>query len=143
MTDRWFSLGTPASSTNKTDCLKIAEILLTVELNTIVLTPNPIIIVAKIMYIPFFMKFMHLRLRYKLQIWRFRHNIWQLHIITINLLWYLNKCTNPFFMKFMHLKLQYKWLCRPSRHNIDKEYLTITHDHLSVILLLLISYKYA
>ena len=31
---RWFSLGTPASSTTKTDCYDIAEILLKVELNT-------------------------------------------------------------------------------------------------------------
>jgi hypothetical protein len=31
---RWFSPGTPASSTNKTDCHGIAEILLKVALNT-------------------------------------------------------------------------------------------------------------
>jgi hypothetical protein len=35
VTDRWFSLGTPFSSTNKTDCHDIAEILLKVALNTI------------------------------------------------------------------------------------------------------------
>jgi hypothetical protein len=34
-TDRWFSLGTPASSTNKTDRHDITEILLKVVLNTI------------------------------------------------------------------------------------------------------------
>jgi len=31
---RWFSPGTPASSTNKTGCYDIAEILLKVALNT-------------------------------------------------------------------------------------------------------------
>jgi hypothetical protein len=35
---RWFSLGTPVSSTNKTDRHDIAEILLKVALNTITLT---------------------------------------------------------------------------------------------------------
>ena len=34
-TGRWFSLGPPVSSTNKTDCLDITEILLKVALNTI------------------------------------------------------------------------------------------------------------
>ena len=34
-TDRWFSAGTPVSSTNKTDRHDITEILLKVELNTI------------------------------------------------------------------------------------------------------------
>jgi hypothetical protein len=34
-TGRWFSPGTPVSSTNKTDCHDIAEILLKVALNTI------------------------------------------------------------------------------------------------------------
>ena len=34
----WFSLGTTVSSTNKTDCHDITEILLKVALNTIVLT---------------------------------------------------------------------------------------------------------
>ena len=38
-TRRWFSPGTPVSSTNKTDRHDITEILLKVELNTI--TPNP------------------------------------------------------------------------------------------------------
>jgi hypothetical protein len=39
-TDQWFSSGTPVSSTNKTGCLDITEILLKVALNTI--TPlNP------------------------------------------------------------------------------------------------------
>jgi hypothetical protein len=32
--DRWFSPGIPASSTNKTDCHDIAEIVLKVALNT-------------------------------------------------------------------------------------------------------------
>jgi hypothetical protein len=36
---RWFSPGTPVSSTNITDCHDITEILLKVALNTI--TPNP------------------------------------------------------------------------------------------------------
>ena len=40
MTGRWFSPGTPVSSTNKTDCHYITEILLIVALNTINLTPN-------------------------------------------------------------------------------------------------------
>jgi hypothetical protein len=35
-----FSLGTPVSSTNKTDCHDITEILLKVMLNTITLTPE-------------------------------------------------------------------------------------------------------
>ena len=35
MTGRWFSLGTPVSSTNKTDRHNIAEILLKVALNII------------------------------------------------------------------------------------------------------------
>jgi hypothetical protein len=34
-----FSPGTPVSSTNKTDCHDITEILLKVALNTITLTP--------------------------------------------------------------------------------------------------------
>jgi hypothetical protein len=38
---QWFSLGTPVSSTNKTDCYNITEILLKVALNTITLTPLP------------------------------------------------------------------------------------------------------
>jgi hypothetical protein len=38
MTGQWFSLGTKVSSTNKTDCHDIAEILLKVVLNTITLT---------------------------------------------------------------------------------------------------------
>jgi hypothetical protein len=37
---RWFSLGTPVSSTNKTDCHDITEILLKVALNTITLTQD-------------------------------------------------------------------------------------------------------
>jgi hypothetical protein len=37
--DQWFSLGTPVSSTNKTDHNDIAEILLKVALNTITLIP--------------------------------------------------------------------------------------------------------
>jgi hypothetical protein len=38
---RWFSLGTPVSSTNKTDCHDITEILLKVALNTITLILAP------------------------------------------------------------------------------------------------------
>jgi hypothetical protein len=34
-TGQWFSSGTPVSSTNKTDCHDITEILLKVALNTI------------------------------------------------------------------------------------------------------------
>jgi hypothetical protein len=37
-TSRWFSPSTPNSSTNKTNCHDIAEILLKVALNTITLT---------------------------------------------------------------------------------------------------------
>jgi hypothetical protein len=37
-TGRWFSMGTPVSSTNKTDCHDITEILLKVALNTINIT---------------------------------------------------------------------------------------------------------
>ena len=36
---RWFSLGTPVSSTKETDCQNITEILLKVALNTMTLTP--------------------------------------------------------------------------------------------------------
>ena len=39
---RCFSQDIPVSSTNKTDRLDIAEILLNVALNTITQTPNPI-----------------------------------------------------------------------------------------------------
>ena len=37
-TGRWFSLGIPVSSTNKTDCHDITELLLKVALNTITIT---------------------------------------------------------------------------------------------------------
>ena len=37
MTGQWFTPGTPVSSTNKTDCHDITEILLTVALNIITL----------------------------------------------------------------------------------------------------------
>ena len=37
---RWFSLGTPVSSTNKTDRQYIIEILLKVAFKTITMTPN-------------------------------------------------------------------------------------------------------
>ena len=40
MTGRWFSSGIPVSSTNKIDCHDIAEILLKVALNTIILILN-------------------------------------------------------------------------------------------------------
>jgi hypothetical protein len=40
MTGRWFSQGTLVSSTNKIDCHDIAEILLKVALNTIILILN-------------------------------------------------------------------------------------------------------
>jgi hypothetical protein len=36
---QWFSLGTPVSSTNKTDCHDIPEILLKVALNNITIAP--------------------------------------------------------------------------------------------------------
>jgi hypothetical protein len=38
MACQWFSPGTLVSSTNKTDCLDIAEILLNVAVNTIILS---------------------------------------------------------------------------------------------------------
>jgi hypothetical protein len=42
VSDLWHVGGfTPVSSTNKTDCHDITEILLKVALNTITLTPNP------------------------------------------------------------------------------------------------------
>ena len=44
MTDWWFSPGTPVSSTNKTDCHDLAEIVLKVVLNTI--TPNPFYVIG-------------------------------------------------------------------------------------------------
>jgi len=43
-TGRWFSLGSSVSSINKTDRHDIIEILLKVALNTINLTPSPIIL---------------------------------------------------------------------------------------------------
>ena len=39
-TGRWFSPGIPVSSTNKTDCYDLTEILLKVALNTINLNQN-------------------------------------------------------------------------------------------------------
>ena len=39
-TGQWFFPGTLVSSTNKTDCHNITEILLKVALNTIILTPS-------------------------------------------------------------------------------------------------------
>ncbi len=42
-TGRWSSPGTPVSSTNKTDLHDIAQILLKVALNTISLTPTPVV----------------------------------------------------------------------------------------------------
>ena len=39
--DQWFSSDTPISSTDKTFCHDITEILLKVALNTIIQTPNP------------------------------------------------------------------------------------------------------
>ena len=44
----WFSPGTPVSSTNKTDCHNIAEILLKVALNTIKQTNNLLLIQAHV-----------------------------------------------------------------------------------------------
>ena len=41
MAGHWFSPGTPVSSTNKTDCHAITEILLKVALNTITLILTP------------------------------------------------------------------------------------------------------
>ena len=41
VTDRWFSPGPPVSSTNKSDCHDITEILLKVAISTISLTLNP------------------------------------------------------------------------------------------------------
>jgi hypothetical protein len=41
----WFSLGTPVSSTNKTDRLDITEILLKVALNTIIHPNQPTVYV--------------------------------------------------------------------------------------------------
>jgi hypothetical protein len=38
-TGPWFTLGSPVSSTNKTDCHDMAEMLLKVALNTITITP--------------------------------------------------------------------------------------------------------
>jgi hypothetical protein len=40
LTGQWFSPGTPVSSTNKTNCHDIAEILLKVALNTISQKPD-------------------------------------------------------------------------------------------------------
>jgi hypothetical protein len=44
-TGQWFSPGTHLSSTNKTDCHDITEILLKVALNTITLNTNDNIII--------------------------------------------------------------------------------------------------
>jgi hypothetical protein len=46
--DQWFSLGTPVSSTNKTDRHDIAEILLNVALNTRTITPQNVTIWVKV-----------------------------------------------------------------------------------------------
>jgi hypothetical protein len=43
---QWFSLGSPVSSTNKTDCHDIAEILLKVALNTKTLTLKNILVIS-------------------------------------------------------------------------------------------------
>ena len=50
VTGRWFSLGTPVSSTNKTDRHDIAEILLKVALN--IINPNPTSSVEVPTYLP-------------------------------------------------------------------------------------------
>jgi hypothetical protein len=47
-TGRWFSKGSPVSSTNKTDCHDITEILLRVGLNTIKQLKKKIVIVFNI-----------------------------------------------------------------------------------------------
>ena len=44
---RWFSPGTPASSTNKTNSHDIPEILLKVALNTIILIPSTTLIIME------------------------------------------------------------------------------------------------
>jgi hypothetical protein len=49
MIGRWFSLGPPVSSTNKTDRHDITEILLKVALNTIKQTNKPLQYKAKIL----------------------------------------------------------------------------------------------
>ena len=49
-TGRWFSLGALVSSTNKTDCHDITEILLKVALNTINLNPPSLILWYKIQF---------------------------------------------------------------------------------------------
>jgi hypothetical protein len=51
VTGRWFSPGTPVSSTNKTDHHYIAEILLKVALNTINHPPPPLIININFNYV--------------------------------------------------------------------------------------------
>jgi hypothetical protein len=48
---RWFSLGTPVSSTNKTDCHCLTEVLLKAALSTITLTPNLISTFSAMYYI--------------------------------------------------------------------------------------------
>ena len=52
-TDRWFSPGPPVSSTNKTDCHNITEILLKVALNTIKQTNKQTI--SFMLYFSFFL----------------------------------------------------------------------------------------
>jgi hypothetical protein len=49
-TSRWFSSDTPVSSTNNTDRHDIAEILLKVALNTIILTPVSHIFILYVIY---------------------------------------------------------------------------------------------
>ena len=47
-TGQWFSPGTQVSSTNKIERHDIAEILLKVAINTITLTPNPILMSTEV-----------------------------------------------------------------------------------------------
>jgi len=49
VTGRWFSLGPPVSSTNKTDCHDISEILLKVAINTIKQTNNKLNYLSRIL----------------------------------------------------------------------------------------------
>ena len=54
MASRWFSPGTPVSSTNKIDRHDITEILLKVVLNTITVTLTLLLHASTSFYVPYF-----------------------------------------------------------------------------------------
>jgi hypothetical protein len=78
VTGQWFSLDTPVSSTNITDCHDITEILLKVVLNTIHLTQNPSYLFFKLsFYVHVKLHIEHIsRFSRKSYMWVGRHLNW-------------------------------------------------------------------